>query len=500
MPTSSEYRSDMPSSPRLHWSQHDQSPNTLASCYACTKLTLSRIARDTVVAFHPRNLNDPRMRPQCLCALLALSIYVFLAYLVVDFATFWWRAGEDHFVLPPYIDRSKHYYSQHQLGHTARSTVLRLVHGSSNSYTAAQEYFEAQKPLFEEAARNFELHPAFCDLAGIPWAPSFYDMVALRMKKLGRNWDLHKWDDFRIEKDKCVVNAFLANNSLPHSRVIGIWRDPKLLMESMNAELDKLKPEEFPVFLKSCHLTAGADNSVWRPPISSKQNFESTKAELQKWVDQKWKHRSHDYERTWFADANYLTATLDAGFILQTPAAFTVEIKTEVIWGRAYLLMVDGMQSDENKHESVGGAITRDGQIQYYEPGSFRGDWLNQASHNKDLEWIVEESHHKKIIELSEKMAKLIGIDEIRVDIFIKKGDVNAAMVNEDSISSGGQYRSHFMHIAETWAMGHRSRLYKTKKIDAPCYAASTNQAYIIPRYGGTRDYGVANPSADSYV
>ena len=86
---------------------------------------------------------------------------------------------QDHFVLPPYIDRSKHYYSQHQLGHTARSTVLRLVHGSSNSYTAAQEYFEAQKPLFEEAARNFELHPAFCDLAGIPWAPSFYDMVSL---------------------------------------------------------------------------------------------------------------------------------------------------------------------------------------------------------------------------------------------------------------------------------------------------------------------------------
>ena len=84
-------------------------------------------------------------------------------------------------MLPPYIDRSKHYYSQHQLGHTARSTVLRLVHGSSNSYTAAQEYFEAQKPLFEEAARNFELHPAFCDLAvpGIGWAPSFYDMVSL---------------------------------------------------------------------------------------------------------------------------------------------------------------------------------------------------------------------------------------------------------------------------------------------------------------------------------
>ena len=61
--------------------------------------------------------------------------------------------------------------------------------------------------------------------------------------------------------------------------------------------------------------------------------------------------------------------------------------RRQVIWGRAYLLMVDGMQSDENKHESVGGAITRDGQIQYYAPGSFQGDWLNQVTVHRIFDW-----------------------------------------------------------------------------------------------------------------
>lgn len=140
------------------------------------------------------------------------------------------------------------------------------------------------------------------------------------------------------------------------------------------------------------------------------------------------------------------------------------------------------------------------------------GDWLNQASHSKELEWIVKEGHHTRCIELAERFARIVGIDEIRVDIFIKKGNAMMAMVNEDSISSGGQYRSHFPHMAEVcinialhfllinniniafaevWAMGHREKLYQVKETNLPAYAGATDIAYTIPMYGG-------NPGAHS--
>jgi hypothetical protein len=98
----------------------------------------------------------------------------------------------------------------------------------------------------------------------------------------------------------------------------------------------------------------------------------------------------------------------------------------------------------------------------------------------------VREGHHLRCIELAEKFARIAAIDEIRVDVFIKKGNAMAAMVNEDSISSGGQYRSHFSHMAEVWAMGHREKLYQIKDTDVPAYAGATDIAYSIPMYGGS--------------
>eukprot|EP00656_Telonema_subtile_P033589 TRINITY_DN3732_c0_g1_i6.p1 TRINITY_DN3732_c0_g1~~TRINITY_DN3732_c0_g1_i6.p1 ORF type:complete len:383 (+),score=70.03 TRINITY_DN3732_c0_g1_i6:1952-3100(+) len=370
--------------------------------------------------------------------------------------------------------------------HKMRAAWLNVMHGSNHSYAKAQQYYERQLPLFQEAARNFELHPAFVGLE-LPWSITFYDMVHARFDLLRSNLEKYRWDDFKIEKDKCVAISFFANNSLAHSRAVGIWSDPDLLLEMLPSVL--AKTDEWPMFLKSCHLTAGADNSVFRPPITSLKNLKERTEELKTFVAAKWKLRSNDYERTWSADANAVMNTLHPGFILQTPAKFTMEIKTEVIWGRAYLLMIDGISS----------AVTRDGEIQYYKPGSWTGDWLNQATDNKDLDWIVEEGHHTKVIAMVEKFAKLVGIDEIRVDVFIRKGHPEEAMFNEDSISSGGQYRSHFNHLAEIWAMGHRDKLYKVKDTPNPAYSTASEVEYSIPHYGGTTDYGKMSPQSKPY-
>lgn len=131
--------------------------------------------RDTI------SLLEPGKRHMLPCVMVGCFFWCFVAYLFWDFATFWYFAGEDHFILPPWIDQRKHYYSQHHLGHFARKTVLQLVHGSENSYQAAHRYYLEQRPLFERAAREFELHPAFkfgaVEVPAEEWG-TFYDMVS----------------------------------------------------------------------------------------------------------------------------------------------------------------------------------------------------------------------------------------------------------------------------------------------------------------------------------
>ena len=168
------------------------------------------------------------------------------------------------------MDRPKHYYSQHHIGRWGRQHALSLVHGvqgvqpfrclfviddcaavaSDNSYTRAQAYYMQQLPEFRKAAQKFQLHPAFVDLP-IPATVTFYDMVcsaqrvsvpcgvilgvlgtqvllmsimlqvSARFKHMLENYNQYKWDDWKIEKNKCTAVSFLANNSFPHSKAIG---------------------------------------------------------------------------------------------------------------------------------------------------------------------------------------------------------------------------------------------------------------------------------------
>ena len=78
-----------------------------------------------------------------------------------------------------------------------------------------------------------------------------------------------------------------------------------MLMEMLPSVLSAQK--EFPIFLKSCHLTAGlcctpcvrdrcngcpgADNSVYKPPLGSSAQFEKEKLQIRNWVLEKWNQR-----------------------------------------------------------------------------------------------------------------------------------------------------------------------------------------------------------------
>ena len=62
---------------------------------------------------------------------------------------------------------------------------------------------------------------------------------------------------------------------------------------------------------------------------------------------------------------------------------------------------------------------------------------------------------------LSERVARRLGADEVRVDLFINPHDPANPVVNEISFSSGHYYRYHNEKIAAWWAEGHRTGGYR---------------------------------------
>lgn len=56
---------------------------------------------------------------------------------------------------------------------------------------------------------------------------------------------------------------------------------------------------------------------------------------------------------------------------------------------------------------------------------------------------------------IAESAAKAAGIDAMRVDIFLKKGNPAAAQINENSLSSAADYQWHTPYLAKAWQEGH---------------------------------------------
>ena len=75
-------------------------------------------------------------------------------------------------------------------------------------------------------------------------------------------------------------------------------------------------------------------------------------------------------------------------------------------------------------------------------------------------EWVREEGHLACVFRLAERVAFAAAIDQMRVDIFVEKGNPDACMVNENSLSSGSDTWPHRMYVARLWAEGHERHLY----------------------------------------
>lgn len=340
--------------------------------------------------------------------------------------------------------------------------------------STAAIYYRSQRPLFEAAAREFQLHWSWAQTK-VSRADATYDeMAQSRFEALALNMDQYGRDDARIEKDKCEMYRFFMRNELPMPRIIGEWSSNEtLIQQALSGEAFEAAAK-WPVFLKACHLTQGAMQSVLR--VKSSQWVLDHPEEFADWVNSKWDLRADDSKRAWGDTANKVTDGLEPGFMLQSPAQLfflpelgvsrVFEIKVVVLWGRAYLaqLVLDNQPQDLvflrsgqdgfDDHNPVGATGLL--YLHWLLPNSWARPWRTSS-----WRWLVDENHLACVWRLGERAARIMGIEEVRLDIFVSQGDPDGCMLNENSISSGSVLWAHKRYLAKLWAAGHVDKQYK---------------------------------------
>jgi len=328
---------------------------------------------------------------------------------------------------------------------------LAVSPGARATHKKAKEYFESQYPLVEESAKNFLIHPYFTlsiKSDNIAW----FDTIGLRMRKMRKDLDRDGSDDFRVEKDRCEMYRFFQRANIPHVKVLGFWESLPDVESAIESGKIWSGVEQWPNFIKMCHLTQGSMKAVLQVKEAAKKDSGTIAA----WIRHKWRARSDDWERTWREDGNTLTDSLTPGIMVQEPwhlidnpykgRRMPLELKTEVFWGRAYLAVTSDL--------SRATCFLRDNTTEHY-PTLWSQAVFAAEEETLFSKWVIGQGHLECVWRLAERVAKIIGADAVRVDIFLWKDHPNDCVVNEISLSSGMQYSMHYPFLAKAWTLPH---------------------------------------------
>ena len=369
-------------------------------------------------------------------------------------------------VLPPYT-----YYVEN-CGLLAMLVRPFDAHAAA-SHARAEAYYQRQRPIFEAAAKRWSLHPYFVEQGRAPefnrLGSTLYDTLTARLRVMGALLRSKGWDDFRIEKDKCEMYKFLTRNRLPMVPVFGYYYEQQQFLTAVRSGSAFANTTRWPVYIKFCHLTQGSALSVRR--IQSYESLVAHSDEIALWIDRKWNQRADDITRPWRAYSNFLTDSVMAGALLQAAANLTfnpltqawavVEMKVEVVWGRAYLA---ALLPDDTLSEFP--VVTRgmgddDGEIEvfdsYFAAITYRGRPL---SPNAWYRWILEPGYLSCVWRLAERAAAIMRADQVRIDVFLTQHSPDGCSINEDSLSSGQKYGPHGYFLNQLWLEAWVNRWY----------------------------------------
>ena len=356
----------------------------------------------------------------------------------------------------------------------------RMFLGGYGSYKNAQRYFESQKPLMEKSIRETTLHPYWARTPReVSTQTTWQDMVVGRMASMVRQLRTDaRNDDFKVEKDKCEMYGFFARNQLPFVGLLGMWSDKQALVSFLHdtrsnimLKQKSVRKYSWPLWLKSCHLTQGDDAGrimLKKSDFTDADKFNT----IVEWLASKWSQRPNDDARAWSDSARRLLGTLKPRFLIQESYAgpygnavgfskrAPVELKVEVIWGRAYLANVCDYEA----------YILRDGTVERWDTSIFSRIAhvpVTDRAHNANVQWLLDEGHMERVFALAERVCQAMMADQVRVDIFVRPGDPDGAVVNEISISPGALYKWHAQPMASMWRRGHVTRSYTPYRLGA---------------------------------
>jgi len=356
----------------------------------------------------------------------------------------------------------------------ARSELFNTLFQPSDTAEKGRAYFESQLPLMEASARNFECLNYWCEGLSVPSVhTSWYGLITNRYDNMYRQMrEDPRNDDFRFEKNKCDMYDWYMLNQFRHARIYhrwsarGEWGTPPVGHEAVMADLIANRSGvAYPSYFKACHITQGWAHSTRR--VKSYKWLHDNRAMLDEWLGRLWGMHADDWERPWVVAHNAMTDTLGPGMLIQEgfPGSWVsvpplpggpdpdadgavVELKVYVIWGHAYMASF---------HTLI---ILRDGTIEEYT--GWRA-MIHGHTNSPWLHWLYTEGHLERAWLLAETAALTVGIEMARFDFFCRKGDPDAIIANENSISSAASpiYHHHFDYMSYAWARGHIERWYQ---------------------------------------
>ncbi|GAB5364739.1 hypothetical protein AAMO2058_000996000 [Amorphochlora amoebiformis] len=319
-----------------------------------------------------------------------------------------------------------------------------LQHDSMIHEMKAKMYFESEIAHIQHSIRNdFTLHPYFSHTK--VWkGMQLQDLIVERIKTFEMSFDENGSTGYKIEKDKCKMLEFFARNHLRIPKMVGIYHDKEEILDQLE-RLSNSTKVEFPLFIKGCHLTQGGDKGT--KPVFTQNGLGSS---MKDWINRKWKQIARDDNRPWSTTMNRLLRNLKPGMAIQgpfgglaiSPNYTPLEVKVEVLWGRAYL----GLFADY--HDII---ALRNGEFEYTNriPGSY-DFWTLKSHKGKQIMWL-QNGYMDPVWKLAEDAAKAIGIEEVRIDIFINPLRPKEPEINEISLSSGHNYFFHAPYMATAW-------------------------------------------------
>mmetsp|Transcript_10713 Transcript_10713/g.17397 ORF Transcript_10713/g.17397 Transcript_10713/m.17397 type:complete len:546 (+) Transcript_10713:72-1709(+) len=365
----------------------------------------------------------------------------------------------------------------------------RVIIGGDESF--AREYFMEQKDQHLKHARNFTLRRSW-GLIGYPNAASvsWEDLISFRVQRMADLLEQEDVHDFLIEKDKCFMYNFFKSQAIPFVPIYGDFSDEVAATGALTSILRSSgNTKESMIFIKACHLTQGSDNGTlivkMEADLLGRKNsrgFQEKLSAAKAWIKQKLRQKPSDPWRPWSKSMKKLLETVKAGIMIQkgfggpsetAMAAMgllpkPIEAKVEVLWGRAYLAFL---------HDYKVFAF-RDCRFEKYESDFYGNIWHSSVPDAKEFKWLCkdEEDYLTPVFELAELVARKIGIEQLRVDIFIEPGRPTQPVVNEISLASGVLYRYHAPFMAQIWVGGHEKR--GSKSFPS---AKNSNLQFLIP-------------------